>query len=80
MITIEQNNIDTMPTEELNYGVALDIVDRFTTMNELSMYSTICMMIDTLSAKYGEASVSIASRVLDAVKDVNEACGAYCPF
>lgn len=78
MITIEQNNIDTIPTDELNFGVALDIADRFTTMNEISMYSTICMMIDTLSAKYGEDSVSIASKVLDMVKEVNKEYGAYC--
>lgn len=80
MITIEQTNINTIISEELNFGVALDILDRFGTMNEASMYSTICMMIDTLSAKFGEAPTSIASRVSDAVRDVNAECGTYNPF
>ena len=75
MITVETNTI-TAP-DELNMVIAMDILDRFVQLNEISMMSTICTMIDTLSAKYGEAPASITEKITEAVTAINEIDGAY---
>ena len=64
-------NIFTNPVE------ALAILETFAEFDKLSMKSIICMMVDTVSAKYHEDSIDVAATVFDAVISVNNELGSY---
>ncbi len=75
MITIENTN--TIENDGLNFTAALDIIDQFYQLSEVNMYAVICMCIDTLSSKYGEASTSIVERIQPVIAEVNEDMGSF---
>lgn len=77
MITIE--NTTPICNNAMDLDSCLDIMDRFNNLNESSMLSLICTLIDTLSWKYGQDSVAIAETVLTAVKAINSEFGAFDP-
>lgn len=60
-----------------NFEEAMELVNRISQFDPISMEAITCMIIDTESAKYEETYSDILDRICCAVHVVNEDLGLY---